>query len=91
MRHGLIATRPVFFSTAIEPVESLDRGARCFWRLPSAGEARDQHRLTMILDTRRIAALRAKEVGWKRMAAEMGVGTIYRVILGGSKTREEIF
>jgi hypothetical protein len=31
------------------------------------------------------AALRAKGVGWKRIAAEMGVGvgTIYRVVLEG--------
>jgi DNA invertase Pin-like site-specific DNA recombinase len=34
-----------------------------------------------ILDTKRIATLRAKGVGWKRIAAELGVGvgTIYRV------------
>jgi DNA invertase Pin-like site-specific DNA recombinase len=46
-----------------------------------------------LLDTRRIATLRAKGVGWKRIAAEMGVGvgTIYRVALEGSKTREKVF
>jgi DNA invertase Pin-like site-specific DNA recombinase len=46
-----------------------------------------------ILDTKRIAALRAKGVGWKRIAAEMGVGvgTLYRVALDGSKTREKVF
>ena len=46
-----------------------------------------------ILDTKRIAALRAKGVGWKRIAADMGVGvgTIYRVALEGSKTREKVF
>jgi DNA invertase Pin-like site-specific DNA recombinase len=45
-----------------------------------------------ILDTRRIAALRAKGIGWKRIAAEMGVGvgTIYRVALEGSKIREKV-
>jgi len=37
------------------------------------------------LDTKRIAALRAKGVGWKRIAVEMGVGvgTIYRADLEG--------
>jgi DNA invertase Pin-like site-specific DNA recombinase len=46
-----------------------------------------------ILDTKRIAALRAKGVGWKRIAAEMevGVGTLYRVVLEGSKIRERVF
>jgi hypothetical protein len=40
------------------------------------------------LDMKRIAALRAKGVGWKRIAGELGVGTIYRVALESSKTRE---
>ena len=46
-----------------------------------------------ILDTKRIATLRAKGVGWKRIAAEMGVGvgTIYRVALEGSKIRQGVF
>jgi DNA invertase Pin-like site-specific DNA recombinase len=46
-----------------------------------------------ILDTKRIAMLRAQGVGWKRIAAEMevGVGTIYRVALDGSKIREKVF
>jgi DNA invertase Pin-like site-specific DNA recombinase len=46
-----------------------------------------------ILDTRRIATLRGQGVGWKRIAAEMGVGvgTIYRVALEGSKIREKVF
>jgi DNA invertase Pin-like site-specific DNA recombinase len=46
-----------------------------------------------LLDTKRIATLRAKGVGWKRIAAEMGVGvgTIYRVALEGSKTRKRFF
>jgi DNA invertase Pin-like site-specific DNA recombinase len=46
-----------------------------------------------ILDTKRIAALRAKGIGWKRIAAEMGVGvgTIYRVALEGSKIPEKVF
>jgi len=46
-----------------------------------------------ILDAKRIATLRAKGVGWKRIAAKMGVGvgTIYRVALDGSKIREKVF
>jgi len=46
-----------------------------------------------ILDTKRITTLRAQGVGWKRIAAGMGVGvgTIYRVALEGSKTREKVF
>ena len=46
-----------------------------------------------ILDTKRIATLRAKGIGWKRIAAEMGigVGTIYRVALDGSKTPQKVF
>jgi DNA invertase Pin-like site-specific DNA recombinase len=45
-----------------------------------------------ILDTKRIAAQRAKGIGWKRIAAEMrvGVGTIYRIALEGSKIREKV-
>jgi DNA invertase Pin-like site-specific DNA recombinase len=45
-----------------------------------------------IVDTKRIAALRAKGVGWKRIAAEMGVGvgTIYRVAMKSSKIRGKI-
>ena len=46
-----------------------------------------------ILDTKRIATLRAQGVGWKRIAAELGVGvgTIHQAtrstapLLGGSK------
>ncbi len=46
-----------------------------------------------ILDTKRIATLRAQGAGWKRIAAGMGVGvgTIYRVVLEGSKIREKVF
>lgn len=46
-----------------------------------------------ILDTKRIATLRAQGVGWKRIAAGMGVGvgTVYRVALDGSKIREKVF
>jgi DNA invertase Pin-like site-specific DNA recombinase len=42
-----------------------------------------------VLDTKRIATLRAQGVGWKRIAADMGVGvgTLYRLALGGSKIR----
>jgi DNA invertase Pin-like site-specific DNA recombinase len=43
-----------------------------------------------VLDTKRIAVLRAQGVGWKRIAADMGVGvgTIYRAGLEGLKTRK---
>jgi DNA invertase Pin-like site-specific DNA recombinase len=46
-----------------------------------------------VLDLKRIAALRAQGVGWKRIAADMdvGVGTLYRCALDGSKIREEVF
>jgi DNA invertase Pin-like site-specific DNA recombinase len=52
-----------------------------------------------LLDTKRIAELRAKGVGWKRIAVELGVGvgTIHKASrsdappLGGSKTREKVF
>lgn len=46
-----------------------------------------------ILDTNRIAALRANGFGWKRIAADLGVGvgTIYRVALEGSKIRQKVF
>ena len=46
-----------------------------------------------ILNTDQIATLRAQGVGWKRIAAGMGVGvgTIYRVALDGSKIREKVF
>jgi DNA invertase Pin-like site-specific DNA recombinase len=49
-------------------------------------------RLKKVLDTKRIALLRAQGVGWKRIAAEMGVGVgaIYRVVIYGSKTREKV-
>lgn len=45
-----------------------------------------------ILDTKRIAVLRAQGLGWKRIASHMGVGvgTIYRVALEGSKIREKV-
>jgi DNA invertase Pin-like site-specific DNA recombinase len=45
-----------------------------------------------ILDTKRIAALGAQGLGWKLIAAEMGVGvgTIYRAALE-SKSREKVF
>lgn len=46
-----------------------------------------------ILDTNQIAALRAQGLGWKRIAAEMGVGvgTLYRLTAEGSKIREKVF
>ena len=46
-----------------------------------------------VVDARRIATLRAQGVGWKRIAAEMGigVGTLYRLASEGSKIREKVF
>jgi DNA invertase Pin-like site-specific DNA recombinase len=45
-----------------------------------------------VLDVLRIATLRARGFGWKKIAAEMGVGvgTLYRLPLGGSKIRERV-
>ena len=45
-----------------------------------------------VLDAKRIAALRARGVGWKRIASELGVGvgTLYRTAADGSKTREKV-
>jgi DNA invertase Pin-like site-specific DNA recombinase len=50
-----------------------------------------------VLDRAKIAALRAQGVGWKRIAVELGVGTIHKAsrsdapLLSGSKTRERVF
>jgi DNA invertase Pin-like site-specific DNA recombinase len=46
-----------------------------------------------VVDLGRIEVLRAQGVGWKRIAAEMGVGvgTIYRIALGGSKIQQRVF
>jgi DNA invertase Pin-like site-specific DNA recombinase len=46
-----------------------------------------------VVDAQRIAALRAQGVGWKRIAAEVGigVGTLYRLAREGSKIREKVF
>jgi DNA invertase Pin-like site-specific DNA recombinase len=52
-----------------------------------------------VLNTERIAALRAQGIGWKGIATELGVGvgTIHRTsrgdapLLGGSKTQEKVF
>jgi DNA invertase Pin-like site-specific DNA recombinase len=46
-----------------------------------------------VLDTKRITELRAQGLGWKRIAAKMGigVGTLYRLAKQGSKTRERVF
>ena len=45
------------------------------------------------LDASRVVALRAQGRGWKSIATEwkVGVGTLYRAALGGSKTREKVF
>jgi hypothetical protein len=59
-----------------------------WWRVTTKGK--QLGRPKKVLDMERIASLRAKGVGWKRIAAEIGVGggTTYRVALAGSKTRE---
>jgi DNA invertase Pin-like site-specific DNA recombinase len=43
-----------------------------------------------VVDVRRITTLRAQGAGWKRIAAEMGigVGTLYRLAADGSKTQQ---
>jgi DNA invertase Pin-like site-specific DNA recombinase len=45
------------------------------------------------LDQKRIEALRAQGLGWKRIAAELGlgVGTLYRLAREGSKIQERVF
>jgi len=45
-----------------------------------------------VLDASKVAALRAQGLGWKKIAAELGVGvgTLYRLPLGGSKIRERV-
>jgi DNA invertase Pin-like site-specific DNA recombinase len=46
-----------------------------------------------LLDTKMIAALRTQGVGWKQIAADMGVGvgTLYRLAGEGSKIHEKVF
>jgi hypothetical protein len=63
-----------------------------------AGEGRPAKPLAVVLAKRTLQAwtetlYSAKDVGWKRIAAEMGVGvgTIYRVALEGSKTQENVY
>jgi DNA invertase Pin-like site-specific DNA recombinase len=45
------------------------------------------------LDTEAIAALRRQGLGWRAIAKQLGVGvgTLYRVAPGYSKTRERVF
>jgi DNA invertase Pin-like site-specific DNA recombinase len=46
-----------------------------------------------VVDVRRIAALRAQGVGWKKISRDIGigVGTLYRLAREGSKIREKVF
>ena len=46
-----------------------------------------------VVDTRRVAGLRAQGAGWKAISRELGigVGTLYRLAGGGSKIREKGF
>ncbi|HXN22861.1 MAG TPA: recombinase family protein [Candidatus Dormibacteraeota bacterium] len=45
-----------------------------------------------VVDASRVASLRSQGLGWKKIAAELGVGvgTLYRLSLGGSKIRERV-
>jgi DNA invertase Pin-like site-specific DNA recombinase len=45
-----------------------------------------------VVDTHRVASLRAQGVGWKRIARELGVGvgTLYRFVRDGSKIQETV-
>lgn len=45
-----------------------------------------------VVDASRVAALRSQGLGWKKIAAELGigVGTLYRLRLDGSKTQERV-
>ena len=46
-----------------------------------------------IVDVSRVATLRSQGIGWREIAGELGVGvgTLYRVVPGRSKTREKVF
>ena len=46
-----------------------------------------------VLDSERIAHLRAQGIGWKKISRRMGigVGTLYRLAADGSKIRERVF
>lgn len=45
-----------------------------------------------VVDASRVATLRSQGLGWKRIATELGVGvgTLYRLPLDGSKTQERV-
>ena len=45
-----------------------------------------------VVDASRVAALRSQGLGWKKIAAELGVGvgTLYRLSPGGSKIQERV-
>jgi DNA invertase Pin-like site-specific DNA recombinase len=46
-----------------------------------------------IVDVSRVAMLRSQGIGWREIAGQLGVGvgTLYRVVPGRSKTREKVF
>jgi len=46
-----------------------------------------------IVDVSRVATLRSQGIGWREIAGELGVGvgTLYRVVPGRSKTPEKVF
>jgi DNA invertase Pin-like site-specific DNA recombinase len=89
--------------TVLDAVAELERGLiveRVKAGLRNAkAKGKTLRRPRRVLDVKRIASLRAQGIGWKKIAAELGigVGTIYQAnrraeaLLGGSKTREGIF
>jgi len=46
----------------------------------------------VVVDARRVAALRAQGLGWRRIASELevGIGTLYRLAGEGSKSLQEV-
>jgi len=46
-----------------------------------------------VVDAQRIAELRTRGVGWKKISREtsVGVGTLHRLAAEGSKIRERVF
>jgi hypothetical protein len=51
-----------------------------------------QNETPTVVDTHRVASLRAQGVGWKRIAGELGVGvgTLYRLVRDGFKIQETV-
>jgi len=83
IRHGWDLRDPQERSLVAERVRAGLRNARA--------KGKRLGRPRKIVDMTQIATLRAQGVGWKRIATLMGVGvgTLYRVVSTGSKTREK--